>query len=97
MDRELLLRMYLAGVRFQYVDRDFAKMRIGGVSIQSYLGITVPEDVAISIQYGMSPVRAKLQGIKAGTKFRLAGFVRRFPFAEWIRKYFHAKTTDLNV
>ena len=97
MDRELLLRMYLAGARFQYVDRDFAKMRMGGVSIQSYLGITVPEDVAISIRYGMSPVEAKLLGIKAGTKFRLAGFVRRFPFADWIRKYFHAKTTDLNV
>lgn len=97
MDRELLLRMYLAGARFQYVDRDFAMMRMGGVSIQSYLGITVPEDVDISIRYGMSPVEAKLLGIKAGTKFRLAGFVRRFPFADWIRKYFHAKTTDLNV
>ena len=97
MDRELLLRMYLGGAKFQYVDEDLAWMRLGGVSIQSFFGTTVPEDRAISIKYGMDPALAKLYGMKMALKFRVARFVRKFPFGDLVRKYFHAKTTDLNV
>jgi len=37
MDRELLLRMYLGGAKFQFFDADLAWMRLDGVSMKNYL------------------------------------------------------------
>lgn len=97
MDRELLLRMYVGGAKFQYIDADLAWMRINGVSMTSYLDVTIPEGIRVSIKYGMSPFVAHLQGFCRATRYRLTRFVRKFPVADFIRKYIHAKTTDLNV
>ena len=97
MDRELLTRMYLGGARFQRCEKDLGWVRMGGVSRRTYLRTTVPEEVAVSVKYGLPPVRAKWMGVKLAAKFTAAGFARKLPFAEFIRKYFHAKTTELDV
>lgn len=97
MDRELLLRMYLGGACFQYINEDLAWMRLDGISMKTYLDVTVPEGISVSIKYGMSPMKARLQGFRRATRFRLARFIRKFPFAETVRKYYHSKSTDLNV
>lgn len=97
MDRELLLRMHVGGACFQSCNADLAWVRMGGISIQTYLHTTVPEEVAISVRYGLPPMQAKWMGRKLATRFRVARFIRRFPFAELIRKCFHAKTTELDI
>ena len=97
MDRELLTRMYLGGACFQRCQADLAWMRMGGVSMKTYLRVTVPEEVAISMKYGLPPAQAKWMGIKLAVKYTVAKLVRKLPFAELVRKYFHAKTTELNV
>lgn len=97
MDRELLTRMYLGGARFQRCKADLAWMRMGGVSMKSYLHTTVPEEVAISIKYGLPSVQAKWMGFKLAAKYIVAKFLRKLPFSDLIRKYFHAKTTELDV
>lgn len=97
MDRDLLLRMYVAGANFQYLNEDLAMMRLGGVNQQTYVKQTVPEGIEISIKNGMNPVKAHAMGMKSIARFRMANFIRELPGAENIRKIFHAKTTDLDV
>lgn len=97
MDRDLLLRMYVAGAKFQYLNEDLAMMRLGGVNQRTYVKQTVPEGVEISIKNGMNPVKAHMLGMKSIARFRVANFIRKLPGSESIRKKFHAKTTDLDV
>ena len=57
MDRDLLLRMYVAGAKFQYLNEDLAMMRLGGVNQRTYVKQTVPEGIEISIKNGMNLCR----------------------------------------
>lgn len=59
MDRELLLRMYTKGAKFQYINHVLAKVRQGGINQKLYLKTTVSEGEAISIRYGMNKFKAK--------------------------------------
>ena len=70
---------------------------MGGVSRRAYLRITVPEEVSISVKYGLPHLQAKWMGMKLAAKYTVAGFVRKLPFADLIRKHFHAKTAELDV
>jgi glycosyltransferase involved in cell wall biosynthesis len=97
MDRELLLRMFSRGAKFQYIPEDLAKMRLGGVNQRTYLTTTIKEGTQISIEYGMNPIYAKVIEIKKNLKFRAVSFVRLFPFAESIRKVVHSKNTELEI
>lgn len=96
MDRELLLRMYVAGAKFQYINHDLAKMRLGGVNQKTYLNQTVPEGIEISIKYGLNPMKAKFVGFKQKTRYRVATFVRKLPMKNQIRKIFHLRNTILD-
>ncbi len=51
MDRELLLRMYKAGVIFQRVNYTFVKFRVGGISCKNYYK-TAFESMNISVKHG---------------------------------------------
>ena len=97
MDRDLLLRMYMAGAKFQYLNEDLAMMRLGGVNQRTYVKQTVPEGIEISIKNGMKPMEAHMLGMKSIARFKVVNFIRKIPGSESIRKKFHAKTTDLNV
>lgn len=59
MDRELLLRMYKAGAKFKYIDKELIIYRDGGVSNKQYFARVLPEEEKISIQYGMPFFTAK--------------------------------------
>ena len=69
MDRDLLLRMYSRGAKFQYVDRVLSKFRQGGVNQRTYLTTTVSEGEKISIEYGMKPAKAKIISLKKRIRF----------------------------
>lgn len=97
MDRDLLLRMYVAGANFQYLNEDLAMMRLGGVNQQTYVKQTVPEGIEISIKNGMNPVKAYALGMKSIARFRIANFIRKLPVGKAIRRIFHAKTTELDI
>lgn len=97
MDRELLLRMLQNGARFKYINKDLARMRLGGVNQKNYLTVTLPEGKEISLKYGLNPMKANWVFLRNGCKFRLACFVRKFKFAHIIRKIFHSKNTELNI
>lgn len=51
MDYELVLRLYLAGCRFQYIDRVLANMRYGGTSDEKFLDAR-REVLAVTIAAG---------------------------------------------
>lgn len=51
MDRELLLRMYTSGAKFQRVDKPLAIFRVGGESCKCYYK-TAFESMNVSIKYG---------------------------------------------
>lgn len=95
MDRDLLLRMYIGGAKFQYFDADLAKFRLGGVNQKTYISQTVPEGIEISIKNGMNPIKAKYIGMKCKLRFRLVNSVRRLPFGIILRRIFHSKNSEL--
>ena len=71
MDRDLLLRMYSNGAKFQYVDETLARYRHGGINQRTYVTTTVVEGEKISIEYGMSKPKAKLITAKKRLRFTL--------------------------
>lgn len=60
MDRDILLRMYLQGARFKYLNVMMIIYRDGGISNKQYFSRVLPEEEKISIKYGMPPIKAKL-------------------------------------
>lgn len=65
MDRELLLRMYIHGASFKYINQPMALFRDGGISNKQYFTRVLPEEELISIRYGEKPLKAKLHRIKS--------------------------------
>ena len=61
----------------------------------SLVSVTIPEGREISVKYGGGPLRAWLVAIKCSMRFRMARFVRRFPFAATVRKLIHSQNTEL--
>ncbi len=59
MDKELLYRFYLNGVKFQYVDAVLTKYKSGGVSDQNKLNV-YKEGSQIAISYGEPVIKVKL-------------------------------------
>jgi glycosyltransferase involved in cell wall biosynthesis len=60
MDRELLLRFFIKGAKFQIVNVDFSFFdSCGGISSSNPTKFAFPEDCDISIKYGMSQIQAK--------------------------------------
>ena len=57
MDRELLLRFYINGCVFKYIETPLAYYREGGVNQTNYRK-NLKEGTKISIDYGMNPVKA---------------------------------------
>lgn len=58
MDRELLLRMFNAGAKFQYTDEVLSIYRMGGASDLNYFNKVLPEKKKISLMYGMPKWKA---------------------------------------
>lgn len=80
MDRDLMLRMYHGGAKFQYVDKALVVYRMGGVSEKAYFTHTLPEREDISIKYGMPVWKAKWQTFYSYFKMKLVFFRDRRSF-----------------
>ena len=85
MDRDLLLRMYTHGAKFQYIDTVLAKIRQGGVNQRLYLTTTVTEGERISIAYGMSKWKAKTISILKRVRFYLRAALLRTRLGQFIK------------
>lgn len=58
-DREMFLRLYLNGVRFQIEEVPMVVFEMGGLSTFNPEKYAIPEDEAISVQYGLDERKAK--------------------------------------
>ena len=77
MDRELLLRMYLGGAKFRYIDVCLARYYDGGVSNRHFFSGVLPEHERVSVKYGMTPAKARLHRIKEDIRMRGVFFVKK--------------------
>lgn len=76
MDRDLMLRMYVGGAKFQYIDKLLVAYRMGGASDKSFFSKTLPESRAISIKYGMPIWKANLSFVYKYAKARMIFMLR---------------------
>lgn len=58
-DREIFLRFYLNGAKFQITQIPVVLFEMGGMSIKDPLEKAIPEDYRLSIQYGLSVEEAE--------------------------------------
>ena len=86
MDRDLLLRMYSKGAKFQYLDRVLARFRQGGINQRTYINTTVPEGEKISIEFGMSPFKAKVISFIKINRYRIRAAVLNTFFGRELKK-----------
>ena len=77
MDRDLLLRMYTGGAKFQYIQKPLIAYRMGGFSDKTYFKYTLPEKREISIKYGMPRWKANVLYWKDYMKFNLMFFYQK--------------------
>ena len=85
IDRELLLRFYVLGAKFQIVNHFFSFMLGGGISTNDPTKYAFPEDRLISIKYGMS---------EADAEFIYRRACRRYEIQKSIKKlldFFHVR------
>lgn len=75
MDRDLMLRMYHNGAKFQYVDKALIIYRMGGISQKNYFKYTLLEKEEISIKFGMPKWVAKLKTLVDNIKMRIIFFI----------------------
>lgn len=77
IDRELLLRFYVSGAKFQIVNHFLSFMLGGGISTDDPTKYAFPEDRLISIKYGMSETNADLLFKKSCNRYRKQECVKR--------------------
>lgn len=77
IDRDLFLRFYKLGARFQIVDIDISFFRQGGISTENPCKYAYPEDAQISIKNGTSISRAKSYQYKSVLKYYVFLIVKR--------------------
>lgn len=76
MDRDLMLRMFVGGAKFQYIEKPLIVYRMGGASDKSFFSKTLPEGREISIKYGMPVWKANLSFIYKYMKARVIFLLR---------------------
>lgn len=77
MDRDLILRMYRSGAKFQYVDKELVRVRRGGVSFTG-IKLSLDEGREISLKNGTSPIVANGYYIYHYCKIQLKKNLKRF-------------------
>lgn len=74
-DRELFLRLYVKGAKFQIENIPIELFKMGGISSKDPGRYAVPEDKAISIKYGMDMKKAEHYYTKLLKKIRKENFL----------------------
>lgn len=86
MDYELILRFFVRGASFKYIDQPLAGIRSGGVSTQTPRK-TVAEVRRISMNYGYSPFKASFFYLLKSVKLTLRQLLQRPPFFVFLNSY----------
>lgn len=89
MDRELLLRMFKNGAKFQYLDEVLASYRFGGISDTKYIKGTVPETARISKQYGRNSVLVFSDTVIKITRYKISRFLKSSVAGRFILDIYH--------
>jgi glycosyltransferase involved in cell wall biosynthesis len=87
MDRELLLRMYVGGAKFKYINEILSEFSAGGVSTKNAVR-TIRELQEVSLLYGERRVRASLNKYKRCLKSYGLFLAKKMRLELMIRKYF---------
>ena len=96
MDYDLILRIYLQGAKFEYINSDLVVVRMGGTN-QMHRYETLKEVKQISIRYGGNPVRAYIEYSKKKNKDIIKKLLLRVPFLHNIMRIIQAKTTRIRL
>ena len=76
MDKELLLRMYVGGERFSYIDKELTIMRAGGASDQDVVK-TVKEGIKLSNAYHKPKIYTYPNALRKIIKHKVSVFLKR--------------------
>lgn len=76
MDKELLLRMYIGGEHFRYIDKELTIMRAGGASDQDVIK-TVNEGIKLSNYYHCPKIYTYSNALKKIIKYKLATLIKK--------------------
>ncbi len=87
MDRELLLRMYMQGAKFKYINETLSEFSAGGVSTKNAVR-TMKELQEVSLLYGESRVRSDLIKYKRYLKSYGLLLAKKLKLELFVRKYF---------
>lgn len=85
MDKELLLRMYIGGERFGYVDKELTIMRAGGASDQDVVK-TVREGIKLSNAYHKPKIYTYTNAARKIVKHKLSVFLKKSGLYSYIKK-----------
>lgn len=85
MDRELLLRFLVNGVKFKYVEAPLAWYREGGTNQKNFIK-TLDENENISTRYGTSPICARLKRYLDYYHYKAWCFVQRNDLEKLVHK-----------
>lgn len=76
MDKELLYRMYLAGAKFEYLDRELTKFKAGGVSDKRTKDV-IREGTRMARGYGEPMLKLKIIEWKKLARHRVASVMKK--------------------
>lgn len=88
MDKELLLRMYVGGERFAYVDQELTIMRAGGASDQDVVK-TVKEGIKLSNMYHKPKLYTYPNAARKIIKHKLSVFLKKSGLYSGVKKILH--------
>lgn len=85
MDKELLLRMYVGGAKFKYLDKELTVFRAGGASDQSVVK-TVKEGIKLSNSYNCPKVVTYSNALRKIIKYKISAFLKKTSLYTLIKK-----------
>lgn len=80
MDRDLLIRFYHNGAKFQFIDAKLALYRVGGYSEKDYFKYTIKESAEISFKYGMPILKVIYTYMRSYLRMKIIFFFKKIKF-----------------
>lgn len=78
MDKELLLRMYVGGAQFEYIDKVLTVFKAGGASDQSVIR-TVKEGIKLSNSYNKPKIITYTNALRKIIKHKVSSILKKTP------------------
>ncbi len=85
MDKELLLRMYVGGAKFEYLDKELTIFRAGGKSDQSVVK-TVKEGIKLSNSYNCPRILTYSNAVRKIVKHKMSSILKKMHIYTVLKK-----------